>query len=102
MSDEREPLWTLMLHDRSTDRFHPMPFRAVPRPSDEPGDTTCRHRSIGHHTFGFADRAEADKFCAERGWVVFDTLTWDGRSSPHTVMDLPRTVEDAALSGGTD
>lgn len=78
-----------ILHNTRTGRFHPMPFRASPRPSDdvEPGKP-CRHRSIGHHTEGFPTEDAARVFIAQSGWTAFGVHDWDGTGMPATTVDL--------------
>jgi len=85
-------IYAAILKNEATGRYHPILFRASPRPSDDPGPgQTCRHRSSGHHTDGF-DTVEAaeemirsERNLAETGLV----LEWDGQGVPATTLDLP-------------
>lgn len=78
-----------LLKNTRTGRFHPMPFRPSPRPSDdaEPGKV-CRHRSIGHHTDGFASKDAALAFIQAEGWTPTVVYEWDGTGIPATTADL--------------
>lgn len=83
---------TAMLHNEATDRYHPICFRPVPRPSDDYGPGRfCRHRSAGHHEQGF------DSLDAAKEWLnqypdqfhqIDVLLKWDGAVEPATTLDL--------------
>lgn len=83
------------LHNIRTGRFHPILFRPAPRPSDAVGfGAPCRHRSAGHHTEGFPDKAASDAHIAENPEIYWPTgivFAWDDASGevPATTMDLP-------------
>jgi hypothetical protein len=83
---------TAILVNTVNRRYHPMPFRCNPRPSDDlvPGQY-CRHKSIGHHTVGFAtlDEAVADIAKNEHLWPTGVLLKWDGEGIPASIMDFP-------------
>ena len=81
-----------ILKNTATGRFHPMPFRAAPRPSDDVDvGSICRHRSIGHPTEGFRDLASAQAYLAEckTFWPTTLVIEWDGEGIPATTLDLP-------------
>jgi len=52
-----------MLHNTTTDRWHPIVFCEAPLPSCDIGESPVRHKSSGHHTTGFATRDEALAAC---------------------------------------
>ena len=82
---------TVILKNTATGKYHPMPFRFAPRPSDEAKDETCRYRSIGHHTDGFATLKDAKTFISEQKKLKETNLifSWDGTESPHTTHNFP-------------
>ena len=78
-------LHTQILHNTTNNTYHPMPFRASPRPSETlvVGET-CRHKSIGHHTKGFQTLDEAVAHIKENEMLVMHEglLEWDGDGIP--------------------
>lgn len=83
---------TTILVDIRNDRYHPMPYRPCPRPSEgvPAVGTVCRHKSIGHHTEGFATMEEAEKHIEEKEWwPAYVVEAWDGVESPHNIMYFP-------------
>lgn len=80
---------TAILKNERTGRFHPVAFRASPRPSDT-GDVV-RHKSIGHHTDGFATLEEAMAFIEESPVMVSmgAVFSWSGDDVPAMHLDLP-------------
>lgn len=82
---------TTILRNTATERYHPMPFRPSPRPSDDMSDGYCRYRSIGHHTEGFDTLKDAIAHITESPNALIPTgvlIEWDGESSPHSTMDF--------------
>lgn len=81
---------TAILKNEATGRFHSIAFREAPRPSDY-GEAVVRHKSIGHHTEGFATVEEASAHIAEQPYMVaLDALfSWDGADIPAMTLDLP-------------
>lgn len=83
---------TSILHNTCTGRFHPIPYKCAPRPSESwsPGEY-CRHKSIGHHTEGFTllidavEHIEGDK----RFWPTGIILEWNGQDTPTSVVSFP-------------
>ena len=73
------------------ERYHPMPFRCSPRPSDDlVVGKLCRHKSIGHHTVGFATLEEAETHICDNGWhPTYAVEAWDGVDVPASICDLP-------------
>jgi len=51
------------LHNTKTDRFHPIFFKESPLPGPPEKDKPIRHKSVGHHTGGFDNRADAISEC---------------------------------------
>ena len=82
---------TAILKNNSTNRFHPMPFRQSPRPSDDPSSPVCRHKSIGHHATGFETIEEAQEYILKEEfmWPTGDVFEWDGKDIPGTICDYP-------------
>lgn len=84
---------TAILENTATGRFHPMPFRPSPRPSEGVPDigVVCRHKSIGHHTEGFASLAEAEAHIMgnQNMWPAYTVYEWDGSSVPATTGYFP-------------
>lgn len=76
-----------MIHNVKTDRWHPVIFRDAPMPGPN-GYALGRVRSHGHHTTGFATRAEAEANVECHGHlqgVPFDrycVYEWDGEGIP--------------------
>ena len=80
------PPFYSMLHNKLTNRYHPILFTGSPRPSDTEGECN-RYRSRGHHTEGFDTLDEADEFAktdAERLGGFYDGVIfeWDGEGIP--------------------
>lgn len=80
-----------ILIDIRKDRYHPMVFRAAPRPSEDVVvGKPCRHKSIGHHTAGFATMEEAEKHISENDFKpTYIVEAWDGQDVPATICYLP-------------
>jgi hypothetical protein len=80
-----------LLHNTSTDRWHPILFRHAPPPS---GDVTSasRYKSIGHHTEGFKSKQEAlDHIKANDTLEWMNTVwDWDGSETPAMVIWGPK------------
>ena len=77
---------TAILENTKMGTFHPMPFRASPRPSEdyEVGEV-CRHRSVGHLTEGLNSLEDALEMIETAPDLVYANLviSWDGEVSPH-------------------
>lgn len=83
-----------MLHNTKAERWHPIIFSESPLPGPYSEDKPVRHKSCGHHTVGFATRAEAmanimnemvvklpeAKLALEKDFV------WDGEDVPALVV----------------
>jgi len=85
-------MYAAILKNEATGRYHPVLFRASPRPSDDPSpDRVCRHRSSGHHTDGFETLEAAEEMIGSDRDLVPTGLVmgWDGRGVPATTLDLP-------------
>ena len=83
---------TAILVNEKTGRFHPMPFRPAPLPSENPElGEVCRHKSIGHHTVGFAamEEAVAHIKADDNYWPSYEILGWDGDSTPASISYYP-------------
>lgn len=82
---------TVLLHNTSTDRWHPMPFRWAPAPSEDTDAEVTRYKSIGHHTEGFVTKDEAVAHVqATEEFVLFGLeYEWDGTDIPATVQWFP-------------
>lgn len=98
-------IYAAILKNDATGRFHPILFRASPRPSDdwEPG-RVCRHRSSGHHTDGFDTVDEAQGMISSEP-ALKDTgfvLEWDGVEIPATTLDLPMLSEREEIPAPSD
>ena len=89
-----------ILHNTATNRWHPIFYREVPLPGPDTPGKPVRHKSIGHHTDGFATRQEAVTSAEGTAKLIVDkgqapsvglTLTedqdgeWDGTSIPADV-----------------
>jgi hypothetical protein len=81
------------LHNKVRGTFHPIVFRPSPRPSDGE-DTTCRFRSAGHHTEGFATFELAKDLVSKNPkWKECGIVwSWDGVSSPHMSQDFDTSL----------
>lgn len=82
---------TVILTNRKTGRYHPMPFKLFPLPSSDPNDAIQRHRSIGHHAPGFDTLEEAEKHIDENDLMRRESgydMEWDGENSPHCNLFL--------------
>lgn len=81
-----------MLHDTTNDRWHPIVFQEQPLPGG--CKTPVRHKSMGHHTDGFATREEALQNCeetiaaSEQTWTqcLDKAFPWDGKDIPAMVV----------------
>ncbi|WP_293811327.1 hypothetical protein [uncultured Bosea sp.] len=81
-----------MLKNTSNGRFHPVIFRPAPFPGPGP-EKVLRYRSLGHHTTGFAELADAEASIVEQGWERVDHLAeWDGQGIPAETILLPATA----------
>lgn len=87
-----ESFHVAIIVNTTVERYHPMPFKPMPRPSDRfmPGEL-CRHKSIGHHTVGFATLAEAEVEISSHAnwWQTGLLFSWDGSDVPATIWDFP-------------
>jgi hypothetical protein len=83
---------TTILINSKTEKYHPMPYRPAPRPSD-PDKGVMRFRSIGHHTEGFDTLEAAKAFVNEDPELVLVGMVeyWDGVCSPHSTMEFDST-----------
>lgn len=81
---------TIILKNTSNNTFHPMPFRCAPKPSETYG--FVRHKSIGHHTDGFASFEEAKQFIDDNVSMYYEgmILSWDGSEIPACVLYFER------------
>lgn len=74
-----------ILINKKSGRFHPIVFRSAPRPSESFGEPH-RHKSIGHHTDGFATHEEADAHIESQSWKQTGCVwEWDGECIPAIV-----------------
>lgn len=79
-----------MIHNVKTDTWHPVIFRDAPMPGPD-GYKLGRVKSHGHHTTGFATRAEAEADVEQHPHlqgVPFDrewVYEWDGEGIPALV-----------------
>lgn len=90
-------IYAAILKNDATGRFHPILFRASPRPSDDPEPgRVCRHRSSGHHTDGFDTVEEAQEMISSNPSLSGTDLilSWDGQGVPASTLDLPLLVAD--------
>ena len=90
-----------VIHNTTTNRYHPVVFYAAPKPS-EAGESVVRHRSKGHHMEGFATMDEANAFIASQPtWRLYDVIwEWDGNEVPAIVFYFP-LVEDGGIRRST-
>ena len=98
-------IYAAILKNDTTGRFHPILFRASPRPSDDPEPgRNCRHRSSGHHTDGFDTQAEAEEMISSNPSLSGTglILEWDGQEVPATTLDLPllEQIDDSPVPSG--
>lgn len=89
-------IWA-MLHNTTTDRWHPILFYESPLPGPPQPGKPIRHRSKGHHTEGLDTREEALasieadtlKLAENYGPVrkcVDKAFEWDGNDLPAMVV----------------
>ncbi len=86
---------TGILINTATGRFHPISFREAPFPGGQQPPGGRRHKSIGHHTEGFATMADAEAWIAanpDRIEATGRTWQWDGK-------DVPAMVEFFGVRG---
>lgn len=79
-----------MIHDATHDKWHPVIFRDAPLPgADQPGKPR-RLKSVGHHTAGFPNCAEAETWLkAMHEGLPYDKealFPWDGEGIPALVV----------------
>ena len=77
-----------ILLNNKTNRYHPIIFRPSPMASHADKDLGClRHKSLKHHTIGFASLKEAKQFILEQPNLLFYDITWewDGNEIPAIV-----------------
>ncbi|MBT4849330.1 hypothetical protein HON36_00570 [Candidatus Parcubacteria bacterium] len=76
---------TGILRNTETGRFHPIPFRLAPSPSDHATNPEYqRHKSYGHHTEGFDSLEAAKQWIAEQENLSYVDMMWkwDGKDLP--------------------
>jgi len=78
-----------MLHNTSTDRWHPIIFAERPFPGPQNQEMAVRHKSSGHHTVGYDTREEALKWIEDNRvktpgsrLCVEKAFAWDGKDVP--------------------
>jgi len=79
-----------ILHNTSSDRWHPVLFTESPLPGPEELGKPIRHKSRMHHTKGFATRDEAITSAREElavkvpgaKFALDADLSWDGDGIP--------------------
>jgi hypothetical protein len=94
-------IYAAILKNKATGQYHPILFRASPRPSDDfETGRVCRHRSSGHHTEGFGTVEEAQEMIWQSPNLTDADLllTWDGQEMPATTLDLPLLGESDPVS----
>ncbi len=86
------PFITGLLHNDITGRYHPISFRESPLPGNNVNRPleaqVMRHKSIGHHTEGFATKEEADKWITDnkdRCTYVPNVWEWANEDVPAMV-----------------
>lgn len=87
---QQKPFPAGVLRNTKASLFHPIVFRRAPMPSEGGCDENAvqRHKSIGHHTDGFATLAEAQAHIAtQKNWEDKGVVwAWDGEESAHMVF----------------
>ena len=83
------PLITI-LYNEKLNRWHPILFREAPLPGPPSPDKPIRHKSCGHHTVGFEERADAEAECRKMAEhdelhdakIIDELIAWDGEEIP--------------------
>ncbi len=85
-------MYGLLLFNTQKKTWHPILFRPAPRPSDADASkgAVVRHKSVGHHSEGFANKADAEKWITEEPALKYDktVLEWDGTHTPAMMLDF--------------
>jgi hypothetical protein len=90
------PVKAGILKNTKKGTFHPILFRASPRPSDDCLQH-CRYKSAGHHTHGVTPLEHAREFLAEQKQKDTGLVwEWDGEDVPAMIMDFGITPPIAA------
>jgi hypothetical protein len=100
-----------LLHNRKLNRWHPIVFDERPLPGPPSETKPVRHKSIGHHTEGFATREAAvdnitntmvqemkDRQWPEPKLVLREDIEWDGEDVPALVAFFVETPEGWTLA----
>lgn len=82
-----------ILHNTTTNRYHPITFGEKPLPGGPDADKPVRHKSLGHHTEGFDTREQALRWIDENKGKIPDSrlcvdkdFDWDGADVPAMVV----------------
>lgn len=93
-----------MLHNLKDEKWHPIAFLNMPRPSEDGTENFTRYKSKGHHTTGFKNRDEAIEFAkttmtewsnanfSKTLYCLDKAFPWDGEETPAMVVHF--TVDE--------
>lgn len=98
-----------LVANTSTNRWHPIYYREAPLPGPASDSKPMRHKSGGHHTEGFATRAEAAASARDLATKIVSTGCWTSCAVclepeydiPWDGQDIPADVAFFAIDGTT-